>query len=38
MTGSRALRSAEVVFLRHSSELRRLGVAITAEGAVRFDR
>ena len=37
MTGSRALKSAEVDFLRHWSELRRLAVAITAESVVRFD-
>ena len=37
MTGSRALKSAEVEFLRHWSELRRLGVAITADGVVQFD-
>ena len=37
MTGSRAPKSAEVVFLRHCNELRKLGAAITAESVVRFD-
>lgn len=37
MTGSRALKSARVDFLRHCTELRKLGVAIVAEIVVLSD-
>ena len=38
MTGSRELKSAEVDFLRHWTELRKLGAAIIADTVVRFNR
>lgn len=37
MTGSRALKSARVDFLRLWAELRKLGAAIMAEIVVLFD-